>query len=401
MMNLENFIHAKKTIASIARVTPLTNASNLVHDFELFIKMENLQLTGSFKLRGALYKLSKLTKEQLDHGVIAASAGNHAQGVALAATQLGVRSIIVMPESAPLSKVNATRNFGSEVKLYGATFNDAYNYAKILQEKLDMTFIEPFDDFDIIAGQGTIALEIFDQYPLVDVVFVPIGGGGLAAGIATCMKLINPKCLIYGVEAEGAPSMKVSFENNEITTLPSVSTIADGIAVKKPGDITYSLCKQNLDGIVTVSDDDIAYGVLKLLEKSKIVAEGAGATSIAAALTTKEIDLKGKKVLAVLSGGNVDVNFLSRIIDRALIKEGRKFAFNTIIVDRPGQLNGLLAIISQTGGNIVSVNHDRTGHNVKAGFCNVEIILETFDHAHIQQILQTLKNSGYTFQIYE
>ena len=326
-LTMELIEEAQRVLQPIISRTPLVRADKIQE--HLWIKAESLQLTGAFKLRGAYYRLSKLSEEQKKRGVIAASAGNHAQGVAYACKEMGIKGTIVMPKTAPLSKIEATRSYGVKVELQGDTFNDAYEYAKNLQTLTDAVFIEPFNDPYIMAGQGTIALEIYERMPDVDVVLVPVGGGGLVSGIAYAMKHIKPDCKVYGVEAGSAASMQASLAAGQIVKLENAATIADGIAVKAPGDQTLAVCKTYLDGIITVSEDEIAAGILTLLEKMKMVAEGAGAVSVAAAMFEK-LDLHGKNCVAVLSGGNIDVNFLSKIIDLGLMKTGRK-----VILDVP------------------------------------------------------------------
>ena len=299
-----------------------------------------------------------------------------------------------MPKTAPLSKIEATRSYGVEVELQGDTFNDAYEYAKNLQEITGAVFIEPFNDEYVIAGQGTIGLEILDKLSDVDTVIVPIGGGGLISGIATAIKAMRPSCRIIGVQSEHAPSMKRSLEEKEIIRLNDVSTIADGIAVKSPGTLTYDVCCKYVDEVVTVSEEEIAAAILTLLEKMKMVAEGAGATSVAAAMFGK-VDLEHHKCVAVLSGGNIDVNLLSKIIDLGLMKTGRKAVINMNVMDKPGNLSRMIELISRTGANIISVNHNRIQNAMLFNQCRVGVIIETNDAAHIEEVLAILKNNGY------
>ena len=391
-MNISKIVDAKETLKTVISKTPLVHADK-IHD-NLWIKAENLQGTGAFKLRGAYYKLSQLTDEEKKRGVIAASAGNHAQGVAYSCMKMGIEGTIVMPKTAPLSKIEATRNYGVKVELQGDTFNDAYEYAKNLQEITGAVFIEPFNDECVIAGQGTIGLEILDKMPDVDTVIVPIGGGGLISGIATAIKLMRPDCRIIGVQSEHAPSMKESLEQQEIIKLDDVSTIADGIAVKSPGTLTFDICREFVDEVVTVSEDEIAAAILVLLEKMKMVAEGAGATSVAAALFGK-VELDHHKCVAVLSGGNIDVNLLSKIIDVGLIKTGRKAVINMNVVDKPGNLSRMIELISRTGANIISVNHNRIQNGILFNQCRVGLVIETNDQAHIDEVLAILEENGY------
>jgi threonine dehydratase len=398
LLTFDKIYQAREVLKDIIRVTPINDTSRLVDDFELYVKMESLQKTGSFKIRGAYFKIFNLTKEEKECGIIAASAGNHAQGVAYTAKKLGINATIVMPKDAPLQKVNNTSSYGANVILYGNTFQEAYQYAIELSKTNKLTFIEPYNDVDVIAGQGTIGLEILDQCPDVDVVFVPVGGGGLAAGIAYAIKTLKPTCKVYGVEAKNVNSMKKSIENNELTSILNPKTIADGIAVSKVGSLTYEICKKYLDGIVEVEDELTSVAILKLLEKSKIVSEGAGAISVAAALSD-QVDLKGKKVVSILSGGNIDVTLLSRLIDVALRNLGRKVEISTTIPDKPGALAHLLEIISKTGANIIRISHNRLSKRVKIGSSAVNIELETLDTDHINGIIEVMENNGFSVEI--
>lgn len=394
-MNLEMIMDAREVIDETIDTTPLINAF-LLHD-NFWIKAENLQKTGAFKIRGAYYKISKLTDEQKKKGVVAASAGNHAQGVAYACKDMGIDGTIVMPCTAPLSKIEATRNYGVHVELVGDTFNEAYEYAKKLVKEKGCVFIEPFDDEEIIAGQGTIGIEIIEKMKDVEIVLVPIGGGGLASGIAYAIKTLNPLCKVYGVQAKHAPSMKVSIQNKEITET-EVSTMADGIAVKKPGKITYDLCSQYLDDVLLVSDKEISATILILLEKMKLVAEGAGATAVAAALFNK-INIEGKRTVAVLSGGNIDVNYLAQIIDLGLIKTGRRFTVTFHLTDKPGNLKRVIDTFSDSGANIISIEHDRISNEVLKHKCSVTIVVETLNSKHKESVIQRLKDEGYEVEI--
>lgn len=398
LLTFDRLYQAREVLKDVVRTTPINDTSRLADDFELYVKMESLQKTGSFKIRGAYFKIYNLSKEEKECGIIAASAGNHAQGVAYTAKKLGIKATIVMPKDAPLQKVNNTSSYGANVILYGNTFQEAYNYAIELAKENSLTFIEPYDDIDVIAGQGTIGLEILDQCPEVDVIFVPVGGGGLAAGIAYAVKTLKPSCKVYGVEAKNVNSMKKSIENKELTAISNPKTIADGIAVSKVGSLTYDICKKYLDGIIEVEDELTSVAILKLLEKSKIVSEGAGAISVAAALSN-QIDLKGKKVVSILSGGNIDVTLLSRLIDVALKNLGRKVEISTTIPDKPGALAHLLEIISKTGANIIRISHNRLSKNVKIGSSAVNIELETLDNDHINGIIEVMENNGFSVEI--
>lgn len=395
-MNLERIRDAQRMLRPIISHTPLVHAGKL-HE-NLWIKAENLQITGAFKLRGAYYKLSRLSEAEKACGVIAASAGNHAQGVAYACKMMGIKGTIVMPKTAPLSKIEATRSYGVTVELQGDTFNDAYLYAKNLQKLTQAVFIEPFNDEDIMAGQGTIGLEILARMPQVDTVLVPIGGGGLIGGIACAIKSLRPDCRVIGVQAVQAPSMQRSIENGEIIQLDSVSTIADGIAVKTPGELTFAACQQYVDEIVTVSEEEIAAAILLLLEKMKMVAEGAGAVSVAAAIFEK-VDLEKHTCVSVLSGGNIDVNLLSRIMDLGLMKTGRKAVLNMNVIDKPGNLSRVIDLISKTDANILSIEHNRNQSKILAGQCRVGMIIETNNHEHIERVLKVLRENGYHPQL--
>ncbi len=394
MLTLEKIQDAQRVLAEAAHKTDVIRSNKLTDEYDLYLKTENLQTTGSFKLRGAYYKLSRLSSEEKARGVIACSAGNHAQGVALAATKNGIRSLICLPAGAPISKVEATKRYGAEVCLVPGVYDDAYQKALELQREYGYTFVHPFDDEDVIAGQGTIGLEIVEQLRDVDAVVVPVGGGGLIAGVAFAIKSLAPHIKVYGVQAAGAPSMLNSLRDGRIECLPSVSTIADGIAVKQPGKLTYELCKKYVNGVVTVTDEEIASGILGLLEQEKMVAEGAGAAPVAALLSNKLPELRGKRVCCVVSGGNIDVTILSRIIDRGLIMTGRKCTLNIEVLDQPGQLVRVTGIIAECGANITSVHHEHAGTGGIIG-CFVRIELETRDFAHIAHIRQILKSEGF------
>jgi threonine dehydratase len=394
MLTMDNVYKAGYVLKEVARKTDVIPAPKLCKDAELYLKTENLQITGSFKVRGAYYKMTRLSAEEKVRGVIACSAGNHAQGVALAAKKNGIKAVICLPEGAPISKVEATKSYGAEVCLVQGVYDDAYQKALQLRDEQGYTFIHPFDDEDVIAGQGTIALELLEQIPDLDAIIVPIGGGGLIAGIAYTAKNLNPRIKVYGVEAQGAPSMKNAVESGDTKGLSSVSTIADGIAVKKPGALTYELCKQYVDEIVTVTDDEISAAILALMEQHKLVTEGAGAVGVAAAMFGK-LDLKGKKAVCVLSGGNVDVTILSRVINRGLVMSGRNCQFMIELKDQPGQLRNVLRIIAELGGNVTSVVHERANAGSEVNGCYVRIVLETRNFEHIAQIRQALTDFGF------
>ena len=394
MLTLDKVYHASYVLKDVIRPTDMIKATNLADDFELYLKTENLQITGAFKARGAYYKISQLSDEERAKGVIACSAGNHAQGVALAASKYGIKSLICMPDSAPISKVEATKSYGAEVCLVEGTYDDAHDKAVELQQQTGATFIHPFDDELVIAGQGTIGLEILQQLPDVDAIIVPIGGGGLISGVAFAVKSLNPNVKIYGVQSAGAPSMYISMAHGQIETLPGVNTFADGIAVKTPGELTFDICSKYVDEIMTVTDDETATAILSLIEKQKLISEGAGAVSVAAALFNK-FPLKGKKVCCLVSGGNIDVTILSRVIDRGLQKTGRLSEFTVALTDKPGELNTVSKIISKLGANVVAVSHDRADLNTDINSCYLRLSLETRNHEHIQKIKDELARHGY------
>ncbi len=394
MLTLDKIYQAAYVLKQVARKTDLIYAQKLSGDNEIYLKTENLQVTGSFKLRGAYYKISQLTEEQRAAGIIACSAGNHAQGVALASSRMGIKSVICMPDGAPISKVEATRALGAEVCLVPGAYDDAYAHACELEKETHATFIHPFDDEEVIAGQGTIGLEILEQLEGVDAVAVPIGGGGLISGVAYAIKQLRPEVKVFGVQAENAAGMLKSHLEGKPITLDKVATFADGIAVRHPGDLTFSLIEQYVDEIVTVTEDEIATAILALIEKQKLIAEGAGAVSVAAAMFGK-LPIHGKRVVCLVSGGNIDVNILSRVITRGLVKSGRNTTLQIALEDKPGQLEGVSRIISQCGGNVVSVHHERSDANMPISSCYLKIGLETRDFAQIEEIRQALIAAGF------
>ncbi len=395
MLTIDSVYRARNVLKGVIRETDVIYAPKLCPGTQLYLKTENLQVTGSFKVRGAYYKMTRLSDAEKARGVVACSAGNHAQGVALAAQKSGIKSVICLPDGAPISKVEATKSYGAEVCLVEGVYDDAYQKALSLRDEKGYTFIHPFNDEEVIAGQATIALEIAEQIPDLDAVIVPIGGGGLISGIAYAIKTINPRVKVYGVQAKGAPSMKNAVEHGEIEELPSVSTIADGIAVKKPGEITYELCSKYVDEIVTVTDDEISAAILALMEQHKLVTEGAGAVSVAAAMFNK-VDLRGKKAVCLLSGGNIDVTILSRVIKRGLLMSGRSCQLTIELVDKPGQLKNVSRIIADLGGNVTSVHHERANEGSDVNGCYLRIVLETKNFEHIAQIKQALRDFGFT-----
>ncbi|MDE7153188.1 MAG: threonine ammonia-lyase [Muribaculaceae bacterium] len=393
MLTIDEVYNAAKVLKDVAR-HPRLVPCKVRDDAQIFLKPECLQLTGSFKLRGAYYKISQLTPEEKSRGVIACSAGNHAQGVALGATHNGIKALICLPAGAPISKIEATKGYGADVCLVPGVYDDAYAKALELRDKYGYTFVHPFDDPKVIAGQGTIGLEIIEEMPDVEAIVVPIGGGGLISGVAFAVKTLRPDIKIYGVQAAGAPSMEISLKDNKILHLDSVSTIADGIAVKEPGVNTYELCKKYVDDVVTVTDDEIASAILYLAEKQKLVSEGAGAVPLAAVMAGK-IPVEGKKVVCLVSGGNIDVNMLNRVITRGLTVGGRLSTLTIDLADKPGQLSGVCNIIAERGGNVISVTHERVGSHTQINGCTIRIELETRNHQHIEEIRKALSDKGF------
>lgn len=394
MLTLDSIYKASHVLKEVIRTTDLIKATKINPEADVYLKTENLQVTGSFKVRGAYYKISTLSEEERKKGVIACSAGNHAQGVALAATKAGIKSLICLPDGAPISKVEATKGYGAEVCLVPGVYDDAYNKALQLRDEKGYTFIHPFDDENVIAGQGTIGLELLEQLPDMEAVVVPIGGGGLISGVAFAIKSLNPKIKVYGVQAAGAPSMYKSVKDGKIERLDSVATIADGIAVKEPGENTFELVSKYVDEIVTVTEDEISGAILSLIEQQKLISEGAGAVSVAAVMFDK-IPVKGKKVVCLVSGGNIDVTILSRVIRRGLVKSGRASLLTIELVDKPGQLVGVSKIIADLGGNVTAVHHERADANANVNGCFLRIQLETRNFEHLEQIRTALKDAGF------
>ena len=393
MLTIDKLFQASLVLKDIIRPTPLVKAYGLAPECNLYLKPENLQHTGSFKLRGSGFKISQLSPEEKEKGVIACSAGNHAQGVALAASKCGIKSLICLPDTAPISKVEATKNFGAEVCLVEGCYDDAYNKALQLRDEMGYPFVHPFDDENVIAGQGTIGLEILNEVDDLDAVIVPIGGGGLISGIAFAIKSLRPNVKVYGVQAAGAPSMYNAVKAGKVDALEKVSTIADGIAVKKPGDLTFQLVSKYVDEIATVTEDEIASAILALVEKQKMIAEGAGAVSVAAAMFNK-FPIAGKKVVCVVSGGNIDVTSLSRVIDRGLMTSGRISSMLIELTDKPGQLKHVSRIIADCGGNVTGVHYERGGTENVTG-CFLRIDMETKNYDHVEEIITALQNEGF------
>ncbi len=382
----------RKTIAHTPMIQSRTFSA--MTGANVHLKAEMLQRSGSFKIRGATYKMSRLTQAQRQHGVITASAGNHAQGVAIAARDAGVPCTIFMPRFAPLAKVTATQGYGAEVVLYGDTYDDAYARCMEVQRETGATFIPAFDDVDVIAGQGTLGLEMLNELPDADTIIVPIGGGGLISGIATAAKALKPDIRIIGVQASGSGSCRASLDVGEVVTLPAITTIADGIAVKRPGSITFPIIKELVDDVLLMDDEQIIHAVLLLLERCKFLVEGAGAVGVAALLSGL-IDVKGHNVICLLSGGNIDVNLVSRFIQHGLSAAGRFLAIHTLLADRPGELLRLLQVIADQGVNVLEVNHHRLSAHVPIHQVEVILTLETRDRAHCDHLLQVLQERGY------
>ena len=395
MITLDSIYRASFALKNIIRRTDLIYAPQINPESQIYLKPENLQYTGSFKLRGACYKIACLTEEEKQKGVIACSAGNHAQGVALGATKNGIDSLICLPAGAPISKVEATKRYGAKVCLVPGVYDDAYQKALELKEEKGYTFIHPFDDECVIAGQGTIGLELLNQLPDVETVIVPIGGGGLISGVAYALKSLKPDVKVYGVQAQGAASMLRSIEKAHRECLPSVSTVADGIAVKEPGEHTFEICSKYVDGIVTVTEDEICAAILALMEQQKLIAEGAGAVAVAAAMFNK-VPVAGKKTICVVSGGNIDVTILSRVINRGLDMSGRTYTVTLDLHDKPGELKGVAEIIANLGGNIISVLHERNNNTSNVTACFLRLVMETRNAEHIALIRGALEQAGYS-----
>ena len=394
MISMELLRDARCVLSPVINLTPMIPANGFVPDCRFYLKADCLQKTGAFKLRGAYYKLSTLTDEEKARGVIACSAGNHAQGVAFAARDMGIPATICIPAGAPLSKIEATRSYGANVVLVPGVYDDAHAEAVRLRDEQGLTFIHPFDDERVMAGQGTIGLEIAEQLPDVDVVLVPIGGGGLIAGVASALRQLKPACRIIGVQAAGAASMADSLRAGHILTLPEVHTVADGIQVKTPGEKTFAICREAVDEVVTVGEAEIASAILTVLERQKLMVEGAGAVGVAVAMYG-ELDLRGKTVCALLSGGNLDVTMLERIITRGLAREGRTVGFSTVLPDRPRALAGLLGIVSELGANVLEVSHERSSLKADLGSTVVHLLVETRNRAHVDELFDALHREGY------
>ena len=397
MLNLQKIYEAKERIKDVIVDTPFSYAPYLseLAACEVYLKKESLQTTGAFKIRGAYNKIATLSHAQRACGVIAASAGNHAQGVAMSASKFAIKAVIVMPESTPLTKINGVKYFGAEVILAGTNYDEAYAYAKRYAQENSLTFVHPFEDDEVMAGQGTVALEIMDKCPQLDAVIIPAGGGGLASGMATAFKAINPEIEVIAVSATGAPALKNSYDLGRAVDSLSVRTIADGIAVRDTSEITLGYMLKYVDRFLSVDDSEIASAILFLLEKQKLVVEGAGAVGVAALLHHKLEHLKGKKVAVVLSGGNMDVTLLSVIIEKGLLKSGRKMNITVTLIDKPGSLMRFTEILKELNANIVHISYDRTSVSLDYGDANVTVHMETKGEEHQEQIKSVLKKEGY------
>ena len=394
MLTLEQFKNARSTLQGVLRPTPLIYSPYLSKTCGnyVYLKPENMQVTGAYKLRGAYFKISTLTDEEKARGLVTASAGNHAQGVAYAAQAAGVAATIVMPTTTPLVKVNNTKDYGAQVILHGEVFDDAAELAARMAEEQGLTYVHPFNDLTLATGQGTIAYEIFQDLPDVDVILVPIGGGGLAAGVATLAKLLNPQVEVVGVEPTGAASMKASLEAGHIATLPSATTIADGVAVKTPGDKVFPYIQQNVDRILTIDDGELVEAFLDVMERHKMVVENAGLLTVAA---LRHLDCKEKNVVSVLSGGNMDVITMASLVQHGLICRGRIFTFAVQLPDRPGELMRVAGVLSQNNGNIIKLEHNQFVNINRQSGVELRVTLEAFGHDHKAQILDALRQAGY------
>jgi threonine dehydratase len=393
-IKINQFKEANKRLQGIINETKLIYSTAFSHESgnEIYIKPENLQITGAFKIRGAYNKISKLSLQEKQKGLIASSAGNHAQGIAYAAQKLGVKATIVMPKTAPLIKVEATKGYGAKVVLSGDCYDEAYSEAKRLEKKHNYIFVHPFDDLDVIEGQGTIALEVLNDLKGIESILVPIGGGGLISGIALAAKAINPDIKVIGVEPEGANAMKVSIESNKLTFLDHVNTIADGVAVKNPGDLTFAIIRDYVDEIITVSDFEIMESFLLLLDKHKLVGESAGVLSLAG---LKKITQNNKKIVCIVSGGNIDVLTISSMINRGLLSRGRIFGFSVDLPDKPGQLKKITALLAKLNANIIKLDHNQFKAFDRFMEVQLEVTVETNGHSHIKRITAEFKKAGY------
>ena len=392
MLTLDKIYQASHVLRSVIRKTDLIQAPKLCPDCDLFLKTENLQVTGSFKVRGAYYMMSQLTEEEKARGVIACSAGNHAQGVALAAAKNHMKALICLPDGAPISKVEATKSYGADVILKGDVYDEACAHALELAEKNGYTFIHPFDDLAVATGQGTIAMEIFKELPLVEYILVPIGGGGLATGVSTLAKLLNPKIKVIGVEPAGANCMQASFAAGKVTTLPTVNTIADGTAVKTPGSKIFPYIQKNLDDIITVTDDELIVSFLDMVENHKMIVENSGLLTVAA---LKHLNVKDKRVVSILSGGNMDVITMSSVVQQGLIFRDRIFTVSVLLPDKPGELAKVSETLAKEQGNVIKLEHNQFVSTNRNAAVELRITLECFGTDHKKQIIKALEKAGY------
>ncbi len=394
MLTLDKFEEAAEKVKEVTLETKLVYSEFYSEQTggKVYLKPENMQFTGAYKVRGAYYKISSLSDEERARGLITASAGNHAQGVAYAARRYGAKAVIVMPTSTPLMKVNRTKSYGAEVVLYGDVYDEACRYALELAEKEGYTFIHPFDDLAVATGQGTIAMEIFKELPLVDCILVPIGGGGLAAGVSTLAKLLHPNVRVIGVEPEGAACMKASLEAGRVVTLPSVNTIADGTAVKTPGANVFPYIQKNVDEIITVPDEDIIVSFLDMVENHKMVVENSGLLSVAA---LRQLDLRGKKAVPILSGGNMDVITMSSIVQHGLIQRDRIFTVSVLLPDKPGELSRVADVIAKQNGNVIKLEHNQFVATNRSAAVELRITLEAYGAEHKEAIISALNETGY------
>ena len=394
MLTLKEFKEARGVLSGVIRNTSLvySPAFSKATGNQIYIKPENMQVTGAYKIRGAYYKISTLSDEEKARGLVTASAGNHAQGVAYAAQAAGVSATIVMPTTTPLVKVNNTKDYGAKVVLHGETFDDAAELAAKLSEEEGLTYVHPFNDPAIATGQGTISYEIFQDLPDVDVILVPIGGGGLATGVSTLAKLLNPNVTVIGVEPSGAASMKASLEAGHVVTLPTASTIADGVAVKTPGDLVFPYVQQNVDRVLALEDGELVEAFLDIMERHKMIVENAGLLTVAA---LKHLDCKGKNVVSVLSGGNMDVITMSSLVQHGLIGRGRIFTFAVQLPDRPGELMRVADVLARNNGNIIKLEHNQFVNINRQSGVELRVTLEAFGHDHKKQILQAMRDEGY------
>ena len=394
MLTLESFKAARNVLQAVLRPTPLIHSPYLSKGWgnNVYLKPENMQATGAYKLRGAYYKISTLTQEEKDRGLVTASAGNHAQGVAYAAQTAGVSATIVMPTTTPLVKVNNTKDYGAKVVLHGEVFDDAAELASKMAQEEGLTYVHPFNDLTLATGQGTIAYEIFQDLPDVDVILVPIGGGGLAAGVSTLAKLLNPNVEVIGVEPTGAASMKASLEAGHVVTIPSATTIADGVAVKTPGDLVFPYVQKNIDRIITIDDSELVEAFLDIMERHKMVVENAGLLPVAA---LRHLGCEGKNVVSVLSGGNMDVITMSSLVQHGLIRRGRIFTFAVQLPDRPGSLLHVAQVLAANNGNVIKLEHNQFVNINRQSGVELRVTLEAFGHEHKRQILDALRSEGF------